>query len=177
MNSINKSRKEDYSQLPNNEDMVATEESPLISKKTMNITNESMKNTELASDYKIVEIAKTDNQSKNIFPINLLFIMIYPRIIKNFFYEDYLEDESDGDEEWIEKNKFFKCLMFPVNLLFRVTLPKPTKFCFFMTFIISVLWIGALTYVCVWMVTIIGNKSLAEQFHVIPKSSFVKLIF
>ena len=65
-----------------------------------------------------------------------------------------IEDETD----WIESNTFCKYFLFPLTLLFKITLPKPTRCSFMFTFCISIIWIGALTYVCVWMVTIIGKK-------------------
>ncbi|CAG2111809.1 unnamed protein product, partial [Medioppia subpectinata] len=66
------------------------------------------------------------------------------------------ETELEEEEDWIESSCFFKWLLFPMTLLFKITLPKPTKLCFIITFLISIIWIGSLTYVCVWMVTIIG---------------------
>ncbi|CAG2113953.1 unnamed protein product, partial [Medioppia subpectinata] len=66
------------------------------------------------------------------------------------------ETELEEEEDWIESSCFFKWLLFPMTLLFKITLPKPTKLCFIITFLISIVWIGSLTYVCVWMVTIIG---------------------
>jgi hypothetical protein len=69
-------------------------------------------------------------------------------------FRDVLPEE---EKDWIEGNCFFKYLLFPLNLLFKLTLPKPNKFCFVITFTMSVVWIGSLTYVCVWMVTIIGK--------------------
>ncbi|CAG2173639.1 unnamed protein product [Oppiella nova] len=68
------------------------------------------------------------------------------------FADIEVEDEAD----WIESNVFCKWFLFPMTLLFKITLPKPTKWCFVITFIVSIIWIGSLTYICVWMVTIIG---------------------
>ena len=75
--------------------------------------------------------------------------------LKRIVFADVdIEDETD----WIESNTFCKYFLFPLTLLFRITLPKPTKCSFMFTFTLSVVWIGALTYVCVWMVTIIGRN-------------------
>lgn len=52
-----------------------------------------------------------------------------------------------------------KCLCFPLLIIFRITIPKPTKYCFFFTFGLAIAWISALTYLCVWMVTVIGRLS------------------
>lgn len=65
--------------------------------------------------------------------------------------------DDDDDENWIEGNAFIKYLLLPMTILFKITLPKPTKFLFIITFGMSVVWIGLLTYICVWMVTIIGK--------------------
>lgn len=65
--------------------------------------------------------------------------------------------ESIDDENWIEGNAFIKYLLLPMTILFKITLPKPTKLLFIITFGMSVVWIGLLTYICVWMVTIIGK--------------------
>ena len=66
-------------------------------------------------------------------------------------------ESIDDDENWIEGNAFIKYLLLPMTILFKITLPKPTKFLFIITFGMSVVWIGLLTYICVWMVTIIGK--------------------
>lgn len=66
------------------------------------------------------------------------------------------EDGELEEENWAESNIFIKVLMFPALLLFKITLPKPTKYCFILTFIISIVWISGLTYISVWMVNIIG---------------------
>ncbi|XP_065569181.1 sodium/potassium/calcium exchanger 3-like [Artemia franciscana] len=57
-------------------------------------------------------------------------------------------------------SKIWWYLMWPNNVLLAITTPdvrRPScaKF-FILTFIMSVLWIGSLTYVAVWMITIIG---------------------
>lgn len=70
-------------------------------------------------------------------------------------------DEDDGD--WLDDNCFFKYLLLPVTLLFRLTLPKPSKFCFVVTFIVSIAWIGLFTWVCIWMVTLISKLMLGEM--------------
>ena len=73
-----------------------------------------------------------------------------------------LTDVHDQDEiPWFQKISFFKYLLFPMILLFRISLPKPNKCTFILTFILSIIWLGALTYVSVWMVTIIGKHKNA----------------
>lgn len=71
----------------------------------------------------------------------------------------YSSTTGEGEPEednWIESYRWTKYLMFPVLLAFKLTLPKATKYCFAMTFIMSIVWISLLTYVAVWLVTIIG---------------------
>lgn len=52
-------------------------------------------------------------------------------------------------------------LMWPASFLFNYTIPDCRKQnlrkWFLVSFAFSVSWIGGLTYLCVWMVTIIGN--------------------
>ena len=67
------------------------------------------------------------------------------------------EDGSIVEElNWIESNVFVKWLLFPACLIFKLTIPKPTKCCFLITFLMSIIWISILTYLAVWMVVIIG---------------------
>lgn len=51
-------------------------------------------------------------------------------------------------------------LMYPANIIFFLTIPDSRKEklqgCYPITFLMSVLWIGILSYLAVWMVTIIG---------------------
>lgn len=54
----------------------------------------------------------------------------------------------------------WKILMSPVNLLLSITIPdvqKPSNDNFSITFFMSVVWIGIISYLCSWMVTIIGH--------------------
>lgn len=48
-------------------------------------------------------------------------------------------------------------ILFPFILLMKVTIPKPNSQCFVVTFIMSTLWIAGLTYVILWMVSLIGD--------------------
>lgn len=64
-----------------------------------------------------------------------------------------IEDETD----WIDNNIFCKWFLMPLVLVFKITLPKATRCSYIFTFAISIIWIGILTYLSVWMVTIIGN--------------------
>ncbi len=68
------------------------------------------------------------------------------------------DDDDDGDE-WMD-SCFIKYPLLPTILLFKITLPKPSKRCFVITFIMCIVWVGLFTYVSVWMVTIIGKKYL-----------------
>ena len=83
-----------------------------------------------------------------------------------------LDDDNDNDETPLnpfkipEKfyQKIFWLLLFPINLLFFLTIPdcrrqRFSKFpWYFFTFIISTIYIGAITYVEVWMVIIVGKN-------------------
>ncbi len=66
---------------------------------------------------------------------------------------ELIEEEQD----WVESSMLMKVLMFPALILFKITLPKATKYCFILTFIVSILWISVLTYAAVWLVQIIGK--------------------
>lgn len=61
------------------------------------------------------------------------------------------------EENWIEGNCFVKWLMFPVTLLYKITIPKPTGCCFPITFVMSIFYISVLTYLAVWIVNTIGK--------------------
>lgn len=62
----------------------------------------------------------------------------------------------EEEEDWVQSSMLMKVLMFPALILFKITLPKATKYCFIFTFIVSILWISVLTYAAVWLVQIIG---------------------
>lgn len=65
--------------------------------------------------------------------------------------------EEEIEETWVDSSPILKWVMMPIMLLFKITIPKPTSCCFMITFIISIIWISALTYLTVWMCTIIGE--------------------
>ncbi|KAG8194171.1 hypothetical protein JTE90_002376 [Oedothorax gibbosus] len=81
------------------------------------------------------------------------------------------QDGVEGNEEEEERRSLCTppsgCLnftwwlvMFPASALFTITIPDPTnptcrKF-FALTFLVAIAWLGVLSYVAVWMVTIIG---------------------
>lgn len=67
------------------------------------------------------------------------------------------EDGIIEEENWAESNLLMKILLYPVQFIFRWTIPKPIGYWFITTFIISIFWIILLTYLSVWMVTIIGD--------------------
>lgn len=66
------------------------------------------------------------------------------------------DDDDDDEDDWTANNCFCKWLSMPLKLLFKVTVPKPTKYCFVMTFTVSIIWVIGLTYLSVWMVATIG---------------------
>lgn len=65
-------------------------------------------------------------------------------------------DNVDVDTDWSD-NTLIKVIMFPFTLVFFLTLPKPTRYCFVLTFISSICWIACLSYFIVWMVTLVGQ--------------------
>lgn len=67
-------------------------------------------------------------------------------------YEPMLDS---NDSDWTD-NIILKIILFPFTMLFCITLPKPSQFCFVFTFLSSILWIAFLTYLIVWMVTLVG---------------------
>lgn len=68
-------------------------------------------------------------------------------------YEPLLDS---NDSDWTD-NIILKIILFPFTMLFCLTLPKPSQFCFVFTFLSSILWIAFLTYLIVWMVTLVGK--------------------
>ena len=84
--------------------------------------------------------------------------------------EDEEEEEDDDDDEpaqifalpdggWA---KFFFILGWPLRLCFRLSIPdcrhEMLQRCWFGTFMMSVIWIGWLAYVMVWMVTEVRDR-------------------
>jgi hypothetical protein len=124
----------------NNKDI--NEKTPLIKKTKSSIEDENA----CLEDYSKIELTKTQNGKYN--------------EIKNKRSDHDLEkeDDDDLDEDWTD-SCFMRYLLLPVKILFKITLPKPTKYCFVITFIMSVVWIALLTYVTVWMVTLVGQDS------------------
>lgn len=59
-------------------------------------------------------------------------------------------------------------LMYPANILFFLTIPDSRKRklsgWYPVTFLMSIVWIGVLSYLAVWMVTIIGMSIPAAQY-------------
>jgi hypothetical protein len=124
----------------NNKDI--NEKTPLIKKTKSSIEDENA----YLEDYSKIELTKTQNGKYN--------------EIKNKRSDHDLEKENDDDldEDWTD-SCFMRYLLLPMKILFKITLPKPTKYCFVITFIMSVVWIALLTYVTVWMVTLVGQDS------------------
>lgn len=76
------------------------------------------------------------------------------------------EDKNrNGDESSESQNSILGMLwtviMWPISVLLSITIPdvqKPgSKDMFALTFFMSVVWIGVISYLCSWMVTIIGH--------------------
>ena len=94
--------------------------------------------------------------------------------------EDDDDDDDDDDDEpaqifalpdggWA---KFFFILGWPLRLCFRLSIPdcrhEMLQRCWFGTFMMSVIWIGWLAYVMVWMVTEVSDRPPAHfppHFH------------
>lgn len=66
------------------------------------------------------------------------------------------EEPCGMPENWTESHILLKIVCMPIVLLIKLTVPKPNKHNYFLTFIISILWISGFTYMAVWLVTIIG---------------------
>jgi len=123
----------------NNEDI--NEKTPLIKNGKPSIEDENG----YLEDYSKIELTKTENGKYN---------EIRHKRPEQGSNDD---DEDDLDDDWTS-SCFMTYLLLPVAIIFKLTLPKPTKFCFVITFIMSIVWIALLTYVTVWMVTIVGQK-------------------
>nr|XP_027194883.1 sodium/potassium/calcium exchanger 5-like [Dermatophagoides pteronyssinus] len=67
--------------------------------------------------------------------------------------QQLIDDEIDTD--W-SSHPFIRFILIPFKIIFFITLPKPTRFCFVITFVSSIIWIACLTYFIVWMVTLVG---------------------
>lgn len=82
-------------------------------------------------------------------------------------YASISEYDDDQDSNWVESSKFLKIIMFPMLIIFKLTLPKATRYCFFLTFIVSIAWISVLTYLCVCLTVIIGESTCSRRFGLI----------
>ena len=87
---------------------------------------------------------------------------------------DLSKNDDNNNPSWVD-NTIIKLLMLPFWLPICLTLPKPSKYCFVLTFMSSIIWIAGLTYLIVWMVTVVGMfcfilYSLSLQF--IPLTGF-----
>ena len=83
---------------------------------------------------------------------------LYPKLYQTN-PEDQKQKEQDVEADWTD-TCFMQTILFPFTILFKITLPKPTKFCFVITFCMSIVWIALLTYVVVWMTTIVGKNQM-----------------
>lgn len=82
--------------------------------------------------------------------------------------KDHADDEYDEEDEWgptnVPEDGYFRqmcwIITWPINLLFYFTIPncnkKRWRNCYPLTFIMSILYIGSLSYFVAWMVTVIG---------------------
>ena len=83
---------------------------------------------------------------------------------------------------WYKKTLWTLCL--PLKILFFISVPdcrkQRWKKCFFVTFIMSLVWLTALSYLMVWMITIIGKLSPLKVYsfitsiHVQPDSCLLQ---
>ena len=136
------------------------EEIPLLKDVKKASIEEDFDNNHL-EDYSKIELMKTQNgkykeirtgsQNNGTNGNTKVESNLYPNLHKK--EEKKIEPEVDSD--WTD-NCFMQTLLFPFRILFAITLPKPTKFCFIITFVMSIVWIALLTYVVVWMTTIVG---------------------
>ena len=83
------------------------------------------------------------------------------------------EEPSGMPENWAESHMLLKILMFPIVLLIKMTVPKPNKFNYFLTFIISIFWISGFTYLSVWLVTVIGMYPASHPLCSMINSNFL----
>lgn len=78
-------------------------------------------------------------------------------IVSDYEYELLVWPARAG---WIRKTAWI--MTWPIHLIFMCTIPdceKPRfKNWFPITFLMCIIWIGSLSYVVAWMITIIGNK-------------------
>ncbi|XP_078787785.1 sodium/potassium/calcium exchanger 3 isoform X2 [Oryzias latipes] len=86
---------------------------------------------------------------------------------KNGNDEEEEEEEEDGEGPFVPLhcpggllNKLKWLLAWPLSLLFYLTIPNCSsprwEKCFMLSFVSSTLWIAGLSYIMVWMVTVIG---------------------
>lgn len=93
--------------------------------------------------------------------MSMLLIIIYFNFFFKLFFTEYeyelLVWPARGG--WIRKTAWV--LTWPIHLIFMCTIPdceKPRfKKWFPVTFIMCIVWIGSLSYVVAWMITIIGT--------------------
>jgi len=76
--------------------------------------------------------------------------------------------------------QFTWLIIWPIHLLFRIAIPDCKKAknnkIFPLTFIMCIVWIGSLSYVVAWMITIIGKK-LQQNYSQILHNIIAKLLF
>ena len=152
-----------------NDDM-DEEETPLLKNHNKCSIEEDYDNNHL-EDYSKIELTKAENGkykevrsgsggsggSKSSGETQL-----YPKL---FTEEEKVHQKEQEIEDWMD-NWVMKIILFPFTVLFTITLPKPTKSCYIITFIMSIVWIAVLTYVVVWMTTIVGKNPIETAIRI-----------
>ncbi len=94
-------------------------------------------------------------------------------------------DDGDDDDEPLnpfkiptkKTKKLLWAIFLPASVLFFFTVPdcRRKRFSrfpfFFFTFLMSTVYLGALTYVLVWMVVIIGKPKIFNSYYFLTKSN------
>ncbi|XP_015793150.1 sodium/potassium/calcium exchanger 4 [Tetranychus urticae] len=75
--------------------------------------------------------------------------------LPNNSYGSISEAGTDEDVDWIIEIPFLKYFLAPINFVFSITIPNHNRWTT-LSFIISSVYIGLLTYVAVWAVNLLG---------------------
>ena len=96
--------------------------------------------------------------------VMMMMMMMAKKIIQMMFYvadddDDEYESPLTFPDSWAKR--LFWIVMLPMNVLFFITIPdcrRPGcwKKLYMFTFINSIIWISGLSYIMVWMVTVVG---------------------
>ncbi len=71
--------------------------------------------------------------------------------------DDY---EENSEEQNLFKNCLLRLITFPIRLIMTITIPKPSKKYFVITFILSIVWMGILSYFTVTSVQFLSKDFL-----------------